>query len=79
MSALAAIGDVSVVPTLIGMIVADPSAQYAVGHFALGNLLGLPYDKSHDGAFWLQWWENNRQRLPASIRSASIPSVHFPN
>ena len=56
---------------------ADPSTTYAVGHFGLSKLTGVAYDDTHDAAFWTEWWTNNQQRLPLSIRGESIPHISF--
>ena len=76
-SALAEIGDPSVIPTLIGMIVADDgyATCYGVGYFGLSKLTGIDYDESHDAAFWVDWWERNRGTLPPEIGSLEIPTV----
>ena len=75
--ALASGGDASAIPLMIGMIVAHPGYQteYGIGHMGLRPLTGVPYDESHDGQWWLEWWEKNRHRLPAHVRSLPIPSV----
>lgn len=75
--ALAEIGDARVIPTLIGMIAADPSTKYSVGYYGLGKLTGVDYDDSHDGAFWIDWWEKNQNRLPKEIRGLPIPTIQF--
>lgn len=78
--ALAEIGDPTAIPTMIAMIVADDSyaTQYGVGYFGLSKLTGVSYHESHDGAWWLNWWNTNQSRLPAEIRGMSIPTVVLP-
>ena len=79
-SALGEIGDPSVIPTLIAMIVADDTygTVYGVGYFALGKLTGVDYDESHDGAWWVAWWEANRHLFPDDVSSLPIPVVSLP-
>ncbi|MEM9800469.1 MAG: RNA polymerase sigma factor [Planctomycetota bacterium] len=74
---LGAIGDPRAIPTMIAVIRADDtySSIYGVGYFGLRPLTGVDYDESHDGAFWVDWWSTNRERMPASIRGMSIPYV----
>ncbi|MEM9381023.1 MAG: RNA polymerase sigma factor [Planctomycetota bacterium] len=76
---LAALGDPRVIPTMIAVIRADGtySSVYGVGYFGLRPLTGVSYDESHDGAFWVDWWAKNRERLPASVHGMSIPYVSF--
>ena len=82
--ALATYGDPRVIPTMIAVIDADNTYDtvYGVGYFGLGRLTGVPYDESHNGAWWRRWWEKNRQRFPEAVRSLEIPaipkSVHAP-
>jgi RNA polymerase sigma-70 factor (ECF subfamily) len=78
--ALAEIGDPAVIPTLIGMIVANDeyATRYGLGYFGLGKLTGVAYDESHDAAFWLQWWETNRGHLPPEVGTLSIPTIVLP-
>lgn len=76
---LAEIGDPRVIPTMIAVIRADDSypSIYGVGYFGLRPLTGVSYDEGHDGAFWVDWWAKNRERLPESVRGMSIPYVSF--
>lgn len=77
--ALAEIGDQRAIPSLIGMIVADDSYEtvYGIGHFGLSELTGVRYDETHDGAFWAEWWSQNRSRLTAEVRSMDLPRYEF--
>lgn len=77
--ALAEIGDPRVIPTMIAVIAADNTydSVYGVGHFGLSKLTGVDYDESHDGDFWVEWWANNKSRLPAEVRGMSLPYVDF--
>lgn len=75
MNALVEIGDPAAIPQMIAMIVADPSgsAIYNVGHFGLAKLTGVSYDESHDGAWWVEWWNTNQSALPPEIRGSALP------
>jgi hypothetical protein len=44
---------------MIAVIDADNTYDtvYGVGYFGLGRLIGVEYDKSHNGAWWRRWWE----------------------
>lgn len=77
--ALAEIGDARVIPTLIALIAADDTYDtiYGLGYFALEPLTGVSYDESHDGAFWREWWAENRARLPIEVRDLEIPALTF--
>jgi len=65
--ALGQAGDRRAIPHLIGAIAADDtySTVYGLGYFGLGPLTGIAYDESHDAAWWLRWWDENRAGLPA--------------
>lgn len=73
--ALGDIGDPRAIPAMIAMIEADGTYDtvYGVGYFGLGRLTGVPYDESHDGAWWRAWWEKNQGRLPESVQGTAIP------
>ncbi len=72
---LASYDDPSVIPTLIAFIDADNTydTTYGIGHYGLSRLTGVQYHESHDGAWWRQWWEKNKQRYPEAVRTLSIP------
>lgn len=74
--AIAARRDLSVVPELIAIIVADKGghAKYDVGYFGLTPLTGVQYEGDHDGAWWAKWWEENKARY-AGRASAELPKV----
>ncbi len=74
-SALAEIGDPSVIPALIGLIASNPgyNTVYGIGYFALGKLTGVTYDESHDGNWWIDWWGKNQGRFPPEVRALPIP------
>ncbi|MAB78867.1 MAG: hypothetical protein CMJ89_05870 [Planctomycetes bacterium] len=76
-SALAEIGDRSVIPTMIGMIASrdEYATRYGVGYFGLRHLTGVDYDESHGADFWLEWWEKNRHFMPAEIQGMDIPHI----
>ena len=74
-SAIGEVGDASALPELIAAFVDadDPDMRYSIGHFALAKLTGVPWKESHDGAFWLEWWDANQGRLPVELRGTSLP------
>jgi predicted esterase len=76
-SALGDRKDPRAIPTVIGVIDAhnDYESVYGLGYFALYPLTGVSYDPSHNGAWWRKWWNDNRERLPAEIRDAEIPTI----
>jgi predicted esterase len=69
--ALANIGDARVIPRMIALLVAHESPRTIgdVTAWGLGRLTGVPFDPSHDGA----WWEKNREKYPEAVRSLEIP------
>ncbi len=73
---LGQIGDVSVIPTLIGVLDADNSRE---GALLIGNVLsqltGVFINEIHDAVWWRDWWRKNKVRLPESLRNATIPKV----
>jgi hypothetical protein len=75
--ALANIGDARVIPRMIALLVAhdSPRAITDVAAYGLGRLTGVPFDLSHDGAWWRAWWEKNREKYPEPARSLEIPNL----
>jgi hypothetical protein len=75
-TALGEIGSATAVPAMIGVIAADNTYDtvYGVGYFGLHPLTGVKYDEAHKGAWWRQWWEQNRERYPAEVRELPIPA-----
>ena len=65
------------IPTMIAVIDADNTYDtvYGVGYFGLGRLTGVAYDESHDGAWWRQWWEKNKERYPEAARNLEVPRL----
>jgi len=68
---LAEAGDKRAIPYEIGAIVAHDaySTVYGLGYFGLRPFTGVDYDEMHDGAWWLKWWDANKDGLPAGVRS----------
>jgi hypothetical protein len=64
-------GDRRAIPHLIAAIAADPKYEtvYGLGYFGLGRLTGVRYDETHDGDWWLAWWDRNKDGLPAEVRA----------
>jgi beta-lactamase regulating signal transducer with metallopeptidase domain len=73
---LAGLGDYRAVPQLIAAMQRDPDNEHdtakGLGE-ALFHLAQVPFDPSHDAAWWRQWWEKNRQRFDPEIAAADIP------
>jgi len=69
--------DPAAIPLMIAWIDADNTYDtiYGVGHFGLGILTGVEYDKSHDGMWWRKWWDENKDRYKLSDDEKKIPSV----
>ena len=76
-SALADIGDPRAIPDMIAAIAHDDTYDtvYGVGYFGLSKMTGVRYDETHNGAWWRQWWERERQRFPEPARSSPIPAL----
>lgn len=72
--ALAELGDPSVIPSLIELLQHDPTGRlrYDVGYFGLSRLTGVKWNEQCDAAWWLDWWEKNKERLPPEVRAAVI-------
>jgi predicted esterase len=73
---LMTIADPEVIPTLIAMIVADGTVQGAstLGN-VVGQMVGVPYDGSHDADWWRAWWTRNRMRFGPILRDTALPKV----
>lgn len=73
--ALAEIGDPAAIPAMIGLIAANPCYDtiYGIGYNGLGKLTGVSYDESHDGNWWIAWWELNKGRFPPEVSVLPIP------
>lgn len=78
--ALAEMNNPEVIPDMIAVIVADDTYDtvYGVGYFGLSKLTGVQYAEEHNGAWWVDWWERNRQRFPEAVRSRPIPKIEAP-
>ncbi len=65
------------IPTMIGMIEADNgyNSIYGIGYFGLGKFTGVKYHKSHDGAWWRAWWEENSHRFANEVPDPEIPRM----
>jgi len=63
--ALLAIGDERAVPAMIAAIASDDTEATIEGVGAcLSDLVEVEFHPSHDGAWWLAWWDRNRARFP---------------
>jgi RNA polymerase sigma-70 factor (ECF subfamily) len=69
--ALGGRGDPRAIPWLIAGIVVDDcqDTRYGFGYFGLYKLAGVSWEKTHDAAWWLAWWEKNRDRYPPDVRT----------
>ena len=67
-------GDLRAIPPLIEILLADREGKltYSVGYFSLAKLTGVNWQKTYDGAWWLDWWEKNHRRLPPEVQSMTI-------
>ena len=72
--ALAEIGDPSVIPELIELLLHDSTGtlEYDVGYFGLSKLAGVHWQEGYDGAWWLGWWEKSKMRFPPEVRDIAI-------
>jgi RNA polymerase sigma-70 factor (ECF subfamily) len=75
--ALTWIGDARAIPSMIGVVVAadatQPDAAGRVHDMGLWEMTRVP--RRHDAAWWLDWWEKNRERYPPEVRSTEIPRL----
>ncbi|MHC4933136.1 MAG: sigma-70 family RNA polymerase sigma factor [Planctomycetota bacterium] len=63
--ALRRIGDPRAVPAMISAIAADDTQATIEGvGESLARLVDEEYYASRDGAWWLAWWERNKERYP---------------
>ena len=46
-----------------------------VGEYGLKPLTGIEPDDGHDGPWWRQWWEKNKQRYPSDVRGMKVPKL----
>lgn len=69
------IGDPRAISSMTAVIAADNryEAVYGVGHFGLAELTGVPYDSSHDRAYWTAWRTEKRHRFPPSVQGMPVP------
>lgn len=75
--ALAELGQPRSIPTMIAAIEADNTYNtiYGIGYFGLGEMTGVEYDASHDGAWWRNWWEKNKERFSLEAAQAELPKI----
>ena len=76
-SSIAELGSPKAIPIMIALIGTDNTQNsiYGIGYFGLSKLTGVTYDEKHDGAWWRQWWANNKQRLAADVQALEIPNL----
>ena len=46
-----------------------------MGYFGLGQMTGVKYDESHDGAWWGEWWEKKKRQYPPEVQEMEIPTL----
>jgi predicted esterase len=63
------------IPLLIGIIALDNSYDtvYGIGYFALRHPTGVSYDETHDGDWWLDWWQQNKSSYSAEVQALEVP------
>ena len=78
---LARIGDPRSIPRLIAILDSDNSSPVAsvinsgLTRAEFGKITGVQTKSYHDGPWWRNWWKENRDRLPESVRSMEIPEL----
>lgn len=79
-SALSELGHVKAIPTMIGIIDAQSADRtvYGVGYFGLEKLTGVEYNESHNGPWWRDWWEQNKDRFGPQVAALPIPEIEPP-
>jgi hypothetical protein len=86
-AALRANDDPHAIPYLIGLIAAHPTSDtnYRVGHCGLGydprepwSLTDVEFDESHDAAWWLHWWQENKCQYPPDVQAIEVPDFRQP-
>jgi predicted esterase len=70
--------DPRAIPIMIGVIDADNTYDtiYGIGYFGLGRITKVRYKKEHNGVWWRQWWEKNKDRYPEYVRNIEIPVLN---
>lgn len=65
------------IPYLIAAIDTDTNGRlaYSIGHSGLKGLTGVPYDSTHDGEWWKDWWQKNKTRYPEEIQKLDIEKI----
>jgi hypothetical protein len=59
---------------MIEILAHDRSGRlgYDVGYFGLAKLTGVRWQESYGAAWWLDWWEKNKGRMPPEVRDVAI-------
>jgi len=79
---IAEFNDPTAIPYFIAMIDADNTrdTRMVIGYYWIASgypkLIDVEYDESHDGAWWKQWWEDNKHQYPEAVQKIAIPSIH---
>lgn len=75
---LGMIGDAQAIPTLIAMLDADNTRDSAltIGS-VLAQITGVFVNEAHDAAWWKNWWQKNKMRLPENLRNAPLPQLNI--
>ena len=63
------------IPLLIAVIALDNSYDtiYGIGYFALRHPTGVRYDETHDGDWWLDWWQQNKSSYSTEVQALEVP------
>lgn len=70
--------DPHAIPYLIGLLQVEKLAIYECGYYGLQSLTQVTYSKEHDAAWWLNWWEKNKENFAPDVRSIPIPDYREP-
>jgi hypothetical protein len=73
---LAKTKNAAAIPLMIGAVAAEDTLDtiYNIGFFGLSTATGVQYDETHNGSWWLTWWEANKEKYPAA---KDIPVAEF--
>ena len=64
--------DARVVPLLISLIDSVGTNDKQQLMRQLSELTKVPFDASHDSAWWRQWWKTNRDKQPAEAQAMAL-------
>jgi predicted esterase len=74
---LGMIGDAQAIPTLIALLDADNTRESALSiGSVLAQITGVFVNEAHDAAWWKNWYNKNRLRLPENLRDTPLPRLN---